>query len=63
MPKKDKKNHQQQKLEQVHQKNLYLQKLKAMMGVIGDQSAYNLLSQNLEHYLGLEKEVVSYNIS
>ncbi|MBW8330574.1 MAG: hypothetical protein K0M40_01020 [Prolixibacteraceae bacterium] len=44
MKKKDKgKNAQQQKQEEIHQKNCYLKRIKAMMGIIGDESAFDLL--------------------
>lgn len=44
MKKKDKgKNTQQQKQEEIHQKNCYLKRIKAMMGIVGDESAYDLL--------------------
>lgn len=45
MKKKEKKKSSQQlKQEELHQKNCYLRRIKAMMGIIGDESAYELLS-------------------
>jgi hypothetical protein len=41
--KKNKKSPQQIKSDQQHQKNLYLKRIKDMMGIIGDESAYSLL--------------------
>jgi len=38
-----KKNPQQIKMEQAHQKNLYLKKIKSMMGIMGSESAYDLI--------------------
>ena len=44
MKKKDKKkNPQQLKQEEIHQKNLYLKRIKAMMGIVGSESAYECL--------------------
>jgi hypothetical protein len=40
------KNSQQQKQEELHQKNCYLKRIKSTMGILGDESAYNLLKQN-----------------
>ena len=46
MKKKEKKiNSQQLKQEEIHQKNCYLQRIKAMMEILGDASAYDCLSQ------------------
>ena len=46
MKKKDKKiNSQQLKQEEIHQKNCYLQRIKAMMEILGDASAYDCLGQ------------------
>ena len=45
MKKKEKKKSPQQlKQEELHQKNCYLKRIKAMMGIMGDESAYELLS-------------------
>jgi len=45
MKKKDKKkNPQQVKQEEIHQKHCYLKQIKAMMGILGSESAYELLS-------------------
>ncbi|HZK96465.1 MAG TPA: hypothetical protein VFC67_19850 [Prolixibacteraceae bacterium] len=45
MKKKEKKiNSQQLKQEEIHQKNCYLQRIKAMMEILGDASAYDCLS-------------------
>lgn len=47
MKKKEKKKSPQQlKQEELHQKNCYLKRIKAMMGIVGDESAYELLSPN-----------------
>ena len=44
MKKKDtKKNPQQLKQEKIHQKNLYLKRIKTMMGIVGSESAYDCL--------------------
>lgn len=44
MKKKDKgKNAQQQKQEEIHLKNCYLKRIKTTMGILGDESAYDLL--------------------
>jgi len=44
--KKEKKiNSQQLKQDEIHQKNCYLQRIKAMMEILGDASAYDCLSQ------------------
>ena len=46
MKKKEKKKSPQQiKQEELHQKNCYLKRIKAMMGIVGDDSAYELLNQ------------------
>ena len=46
MKKKEKKiNSQQLKQDEIHQKNCYLQRIKAMMEILGDASAYDCLSQ------------------
>jgi len=42
--KEKKKSPQQLKQEELHQKNCYLKRIKAMMGIMGDESAYELLS-------------------
>ncbi len=45
MKKKEKKKSAQQlKQEELHQKNCYLKRIKAMMGIMGDESAYELLN-------------------
>ncbi len=44
MKKNKKKNPQQLKLDQAPQKNLYLKKIKAMMAIMGSESAYDLLN-------------------
>lgn len=45
MKKKEKKKSQQQlKQEELHKKNCYLKRIKAMMGIMGDESAYELLN-------------------
>jgi len=45
MKKKEKKKSVQQlKQEELHQKNCYLKRIKAMMGIMGDESAYELLN-------------------
>jgi len=45
MKKKDKKKSPQQvKQEEIHQKHCYLKQIKAMMGILGSESAYELLS-------------------
>ena len=45
MKKKEKKKSPQQlKQEELHQKNCYLKRIKHMMGIVGDESAYELLS-------------------
>lgn len=56
MKKKDKgKNSQQQKQEEFHQKNCYLKRIKATMGIIGDESAYDLLRPNAIELLYLSR--------
>lgn len=37
------KNTQQQKQEEIHLKNCYMKRIKSMMGILGDESAYDLL--------------------
>ena len=52
MKKKDKrKKTQQLKQEEIHQKNCYLKRIKAMMGVLGDESAYDCLGPIGVEYL------------
>jgi hypothetical protein len=44
MKRKDKgKNTQQQKQEEIHRKNCYMKRIRSMMGILGDESAYDLL--------------------
>ena len=52
MKKRDKgKNAQQQKQEEIHLKNCYLKRIKAMMEILGDESAYDLLGPKAAEFL------------